>query len=138
MVCSPRVQNGEDKQLYFPSKRCVGWGGEGSGYGHCHCHKPKHSDGMKCLHCQLAYHVTSCKFLWMSSMWESGLESDTLVYNCSISRLHSLLPWCLSSQSLRKRRVHVVTRSIFLFERKPHPLIMPYHLIAPINTATLK
>lgn len=26
MVCSPRVQNGKVKQLYFPFKRCVGVG----------------------------------------------------------------------------------------------------------------
>lgn len=32
----------------------------------------------------------------------------------------------------------MVPRSIFVPGRKPHPLITPYHLIAPIITTTLK
>ena len=75
----------------------------------------EHHHGLKCAHCPLVYNVARCKFLNVVNV-EIWIEFDMLVCCWYISNIHNLLPWHLSSYSLRKKgRVHVATRFIFLF-----------------------
>jgi hypothetical protein len=56
---------------------------------------------------------------WVQSLWESGLQSDTLACRWCIFSLHSFLLWHRSSCSLR-RGEHMWSPDSFLFLKESH------------------
>lgn len=130
MFFNQSTQDEKSHQLFFLLNMCeVGdW-----------CGQDHSAQASQCYEIYMVSMFKQCSKRQIPELGSAGIWAPAYHISWWISNIHSFLLWHLSSCSLKtNRRIHVVTRFLFVSGRKPHPLITPYHLVAPIITTTLK